>query len=71
MDNYDKALEYNLKGLEIKKQAYRDQLDHPHVASSYNNTGGAYMDMGNYDKALDFGLKALEIYKQAYMGAFI
>ena len=57
--NYDKALEYYNKALEIDLSVHGDR--HPNVATCYNNIGGVYDSQGNYDKALEYYNKALEI----------
>ena len=55
--NYDLALEYNHKALEIfKKQGNRKA-----VASSYNNIGAIYYNQSSYPQALAYFFKSLEI----------
>ncbi len=61
LGDYDKALEYHNKALEIFKDVLGE--NHPDTASSYNNIGIVYDELGDYDKALEFKNKALEIIK--------
>lgn len=49
------------KALEIYKDVLREK--HPDTASSYNNIGVVYDELGDYDKALKYYNKALEIRK--------
>ena len=35
--------------------------EHPSTATSYNNIGGVYDNLGDYDKALEYYSKALAI----------
>ena len=62
LGDYDKALEYHFKALEIKKDVLGE--NHPNTAMSYNNIGEVYRNLGNYDKALEYFSKALEIFKE-------
>ncbi len=59
LSDYDKALEYFEKALEIKESKL--VKDHPSTATTYNNIAEAYRDKGDYDKALEYYGKALEI----------
>ena len=59
---YDKALEYYQKALEIRKQVLGES--HPDVALSYNNIGVVYDAQGYYDRALEYHQQSLEIRKQ-------
>jgi tetratricopeptide (TPR) repeat protein len=61
LGDYDKALEYHNKALEIRKSVLGE--NHPDTASSYDNIGIVYRNLGDYDKALEYHFKALEIYK--------
>lgn len=61
LGDYDKALEYYFKALEITKDVLGEK--HRDTAMSYNNIGAVYDDLGDYDKALEYGFKALEIKK--------
>ena len=59
--NYDKALEYHFKALEIYKALLGE--NNSYTAGSYGNIGLVYDNLGDYDKALEYGFKALEIRK--------
>ena len=61
LGDYDKALEYHNKALEIRKDVLGE--NHPDTADSYSNLGIVYKNLGNYDKALGYHNKALEIKK--------
>jgi tetratricopeptide (TPR) repeat protein len=50
MKQYQKALEYYIKGLKIFKKVCEN---HPDTAISYNNIGGIYYNMGQFSEALD------------------
>jgi two-component system NarL family sensor kinase len=52
----DKALNYQLKALEI-----RIAINDPLLASSYNMIGNIYLDQGNYPKAAAYYLKGLPV----------
>ena len=62
LGDYDKALEYLFKALEIKKDVLGENKSD--TASSYNNIGVVYRNLGEYDKALEYYFKALEIEKE-------
>ena len=53
------ALEFYQKALKIWLQVLGE--NHPDVATSYNNIGFVYNNLGEYDKALEFHQKALKI----------
>nr|AOE12546.1 hypothetical protein [uncultured bacterium]CCF99360.1 serine/threonine protein kinases [uncultured Cytophagia bacterium] len=55
--NNEKALEYFLKILEIKKELG----DKQGMGVSYNNIGNIYKNQGNYEKALEYYSKSLVI----------
>jgi len=40
---------------------YGSDAVHAHIASSYNNIGIVYSDMGEYSKALEYYRKGLEM----------
>lgn len=61
LGEYDKALEYHFKALEILEAVLGE--NNPLTASSYDNIGIIYGILGEYDKALEYGFKALEIRK--------
>ena len=56
---YGKALEYMLKGMEIRKRISGE--DAFITAASYNNVGLTYSDLGKYKKALEYQMKGLTI----------
>ena len=62
LGEYDKALEYYFKALEIQKAVLGEK--HRDTAVSYNNIGAVYQNLGDYDKALEYHNKALEIRKE-------
>ena len=62
LGDYDKALEYYFKALEIRKEVLGEK--HTDTASSYSNIGIVYDDLGEYNEALKFHNKALEIRKE-------
>ena len=57
--NYDKALEYYVRCLDIKLKTLG--AEHPDVATSYNNIGSTSDSKGEYDKALENYAKCLDI----------
>ncbi|MBQ2303223.1 MAG: tetratricopeptide repeat protein [Bacteroidales bacterium] len=61
LGDYDKALEYYFKALEIKKAVLGE--NNADTAGSYNNIGLVYKNLGDYNKALEYHNKALEIRK--------
>ena len=61
LGDYDKALEYLFKALEIKKDVLGE--NNSDTANSYNNIGVVYRNLGEYNKALEYYFKALEIEK--------
>ena len=58
--NYPKALDYNMRSLEINEQK-GDQYE---VANALSNIGGIYMDQGDYPNSLDYYSQSLKIYEQ-------
>lgn len=60
--DYPKALEYNMKALEIRKKILGEK--HVDTAESYNDTGLVYIFQGLYDKASEFFQKAKAIYEE-------
>ena len=57
---YEKALEYTQKGLEIREKTIEDK-DHLDFSQSYNNLGFIYNQLNDYEKALEYHKKALDI----------
>ena len=62
LGDYDKALEFENKALEIKKEVLGEK--HADTANSYNNIGVVYEELGDYNEALEYHNKALEIRKE-------
>lgn len=58
MGEYEQAINYYLKSVDIYKKSKRNYLD---VALIYNNLGATYYDMDDFEKALTFFEKALDI----------
>jgi tetratricopeptide (TPR) repeat protein len=61
-EDYDLALEYYQKALEIRKKVLGES--HPDLSTSYNNIGAIYDAKEDYRKSLKYYQKALEICKQ-------
>ena len=57
--DYDLALEYPLKSLNIRLSVLGD--NNLLVAENYNNIGNVYKEKGEYDKALEYQNKSLNI----------
>ena len=62
LGDYDKALIYKNKALEIRKEILGEK--HADTASSYNNIGVDYSCLKNNDESLKYYNKALEIRKE-------
>ena len=60
--DYDAALEYYNKALDIRKQVLGE--NHPDTATSYNNIGAVYLRKGDYDAALENYNKAKVVLEQ-------
>lgn len=60
--DYPKALEYNMKALEIRKIILGEK--NADTAESYNDTGLVYIFQGHYDKASELFQKAKAIYEE-------
>ncbi|MGE5342715.1 MAG: tetratricopeptide repeat protein [Candidatus Omnitrophota bacterium] len=58
----DRALEFQLKALDIRKVLLDSQ--HPDLATSYNNISLIYSDLDQLDRALEFQSKALSIFEE-------
>ena len=61
LGDYNKALDYYFKALEIRKDVLGEK--HPNTAGTYGNIGVVYHNLEDYDKVLEFYNKALEIDK--------
>lgn len=59
MANHEKALEYLLKALELRRKLLGEF--HSDTATSYNYIGIVYTDLADYAKALEYHSKELEI----------
>ena len=59
---YNKAVEVYTREISLIERLYG--LEHPDTATSYNNIGLVYKDLGDYDKALEYYFKALPIRKK-------
>ena len=59
MGNYQQALDYHNKALEI----HEDLNDRVGMGRDYANIGNGLKNMGNYQQALDYHNKALEFIK--------
>ena len=57
--DYEKALEYNGKALDVRERVLGS--GHPDTAATYNNMAVVYKAKGDYEKALENYGKALEI----------
>ena len=62
--NAFEATEYWTQALEIYKAVFGDS--HPSVASTLNNLGAAWSDLGEKKKAIEYYTQALEIYKAVF-----
>ncbi|GEM_PF-6096500 len=59
LEDYQKCMKYKLKALQIKERSLG--IDHPEIATYYNDISLIYSYLGNLDKDLEYGLKALDI----------
>ena len=59
--NYDEALEFYRKALEIVEKVLG--MEHPSTATTYNNIAGVYQAMGKNDIASEYRQKALVIHE--------
>ena len=64
--DYPKAVNFYERALAIDEQVYKETLNHPDIASTLNNLGIAWRDLGDARKAKDRFERALKIYKQVY-----
>lgn len=56
-----RALVLELRVVKLREQHQQDSKE---LASSYNNVGTTYSDLGEYQQALEYQMKALRIYEQ-------
>ena len=59
MGDYDKALEYYLKAMEIREKVLGE--DHINTVYSYNDIAWTYHLLGKYDDALSYVEKAVKV----------
>ena len=64
LNNYERALEYKLKALEMDEKLF--SADHPDLASSLSSVGSSYDDLNQHEKALEYKLKGLEMRQRLY-----
>ncbi|MCH5229229.1 MAG: tetratricopeptide repeat protein [Muribaculaceae bacterium] len=57
LSNYEKALDYINKGLELRKKIFTQ--NHPHIAESYSNLGYLLEKTGKYEDAIESFQNAL------------
>ena len=57
----DNALIFANKSLKIRQNIFKENLNHPDLATSFNNIAIIYRDKGDLDNALKFMKKALVI----------
>jgi Tfp pilus assembly protein PilF len=62
LHDYNKALRFYQDALTIYKNKLN--LDHPNIATCYNNIGLVYDNANDHDKALPYYEEALEIYRK-------
>ena len=61
---YPESLYYYMKVLAIQEKVLPE--NHPDIATSYNNVGYAYGELGDHKKELEYKLKAVAIQKKCY-----
>ncbi|XP_046849012.1 uncharacterized protein LOC124442557 [Xenia sp. Carnegie-2017] len=64
MREYEKAKDFYEQAIEIETKAFGP--DHVNIATTYNNLGLVYKDMGENKKAKDFYERAMEIQTKAF-----
>ncbi|OJW72063.1 MAG: hypothetical protein BGO68_00800 [Candidatus Amoebophilus sp. 36-38] len=64
--NYQEALKYHKKALEMRRVLYKDKGEHSDIACSLNNLGIVYYSLRQYEKALKYHKKALEMRQVLY-----
>ena len=68
VNNFQKALEYHLKALEMRQRIYGN-VDHADTACSLLYVGCSYDKVNNSQRALEYHLKALEMRQRIYGNA--
>ena len=61
--HYDKAIEYYEKALASNLKTFG--VNHPSVATHWNNLGSAWDAKGEFDKAIEYYEKALQVLEKA------
>ena len=63
--NYDSAIEYHAKALEILSKTHKKNLNYSDIVNCHNNLGLVYDKKGKYDQAIKHYNTALKIYYNA------
>ena len=63
---YQEAIKWHNEALKIRSIAHNENLNHPDIATSYNNLGVVYFKNGEYKQAIEYYDKALSIRLKAY-----
>lgn len=64
MGDYQNALLYNFKTLDVRKKKQKDSTtvgSKKSIASTYNNIASIYLNLSNYTKSIEYNLFALKI----------
>ena len=61
-------MSYLERSLAIKKQVYKEDSNHPHIASVLMNLAIAYVRLGNYIEALEYFKQVLQMQKALHEG---
>ena len=64
--NYGMSFRNDKQALEIKRNVYGSQTDHPEIANSYRQLGRTAFAYGRSQEALEFLFKAIKMYKVIY-----
>ncbi len=64
--DYQSALEFGLKSLEVDLMTFNNDRNHPELASNYNDLGALYANLKQYKQALHYYNKALTINKATW-----
>ena len=64
--NYRQAVSYLERALAIDEQVYQETPNHPEIASTLNNLGNAWSDLGDGRQAVSYYERALAIDEQVY-----
>ncbi|KAL4506706.1 hypothetical protein ABPG72_000277 [Tetrahymena utriculariae] len=63
---YEKALKYFFKSLEIKKKGEMTQKNIQSLGKTCQNIGFTYQDSKQYEKAIEYYMQSIEYYKQFF-----